>query len=434
MNSILIDTIHILNDDLIVKCMHCGLCLPTCPTYVLTGSEKSSPRGRIRLIKALAEGEISITNGFVDEMNFCLDCQACETACPAGVKYGSLVESARDQISKRNIGSPITRVFKRLLLQTLFDGPSRMAFVARLLRMSQVSGLDWLLKRTGLLRILSTRLDQIQYLAPKISAIPSSKLLARLNLLPEKKRFRVGFLTGCIMDVAFADVNLDTVELLVHHGCEVVVPPMQGCCGSLQAHNGDFETARRFARHNVKVFSDLNLDAIVMNSAGCGAFMKEYGSVLKDEPEYAAPAADISRKVKDISEFLIEIGLRINGTFSSPYEFKRVTYHDACHLVHSQKISEQPRRLIKSIPSIKYVELPESSWCCGSAGIYNITHYDTAMQLLDRKIENIKKVGPDIIVTGNPGCLVQLEYGLQREDMHVELLHLATFLRRACCG
>ena len=414
--------------------MHCGLCLPTCPTYVLTGREKSSPRGRIRLMKAVADGEIEITNGFVEEMDFCLDCQACETACPAGVKYGSLVESARDQISKQHYGSWITRVLKRLLLRTIFEDTGRLVFVARLLRMFQMSRLDSLLKRTGILRVFSKRLHQVQYLAPRVSAVPSSKLLAKSILSSEQKKFRVGFLTGCIMDVAFADINVDTVELLVHHGCEVVVPPKQGCCGSLQAHNGDFETARRFARHNVRVFSDLNLDAIIMNSAGCGAFMKEYGSVLKDDAEYAAPAADLAGKVKDISEFIIEIGLNINGKSSRPYEFKRVTYHDACHLVHSQKISEQPRRLIKSIPSIEYVELPESSWCCGSAGIYNITHYDTAIQLLDRKIENIKKVEPDIIVTGNPGCFVQLEYGLEREGKHIELLHLATFLRRAFCG
>lgn len=385
-------------------------------------------------MKAVAQGEMKITKAFVDEMNFCLDCQACESACPAGVKYGSLVESARVQISKGRCESWFTRILKKLLLKDLFESTDRMKLAARLLRFHQLSGMDWLLKKSGLLRIFSKQLHQIQFLAPKISAISSTRLVSRPLLSSEKTRIRVGVLTGCIMDLAFADVNVDTVKLLEHHGCEVVIPPAQGCCGSLQSHNGDFETARRFARHNVEVFFALNLDAIVMNSAGCGAFMKEYGTILKDDPEYAAPAADIAGKVKDISEFMVDIGLRVDETSSRSYRSKRVTYHDACHLVHSQKISDQPRKLLKSIPSVEYVELPEATWCCGSAGIYNITHYETAMQLLDRKIENIRKVNPDIIVTGNPGCLVQLEYGLRREGMHVELLHLATFLRRACCG
>ncbi len=413
--------------------MHCGLCLPTCPTYVLTGLEKSSPRGRIRLIKAVAERELEITTGFIEEMNFCLDCQACETVCPAGVKYGSLVESARAQISWGDHEGWSTRFIKRLFLNKLFSKAERLVWFARLLRLYQDSGFDWLMKKTGLLRVFSKRLDQIQFLAPKISLLSSKTRLEREYKALENPRYRVGFLTGCIMDLAFADVNVDTVELLVHHGCEVVFPPSQVCCGSLQAHNGEMDAARSLARQNVEAFTDLNLDALVMNSAGCGAFMKEYGSVLRNEAEYAAPAAEIAKKVKDISEFLCEIGLRANRLSSRMRGSKRVTYHDACHLVHSQKISEEPRKLIKSIPSVEFVELPESTWCCGSAGVYNITHYDTAMELLDRKIKNIRRVDPDIIVTSNPGCLVQLEHGLRKEGMNIELLHLATFLRRACC-
>jgi glycolate oxidase iron-sulfur subunit len=413
--------------------MHCGLCLPTCPTYVLTGLEKSSPRGRIRLIKAVAERELEITPEFIEEMNFCLDCQACETACPAGVKYGSLVESARAQISWGDHESWSTRNIKRLLLNKLFSKAERLAWFARLLRLYQKSGLDWLLKRTGLLRVLSKRLDQIQFLAPRISLHSSKTRLDREYKALENPSYRVGFLTGCVMDLAFADVNVDTVELLAHHGCEVVFPRTQVCCGSLQAHNGEMIAARILARQNVEAFADVGLDAIVMNSAGCGAFMKEYGAVLRNEPEYAAPAAAIAKKVKDISEFLCEIGLRVNGPSSRMTGSKRVTYHDACHLVHSQKISEEPRRLIKSIPSVEFVELPESTWCCGSAGVYNITHYDTSMDLLDRKISNIRMINPDVIVTSNPGCLVQLEYGLRKERIDIELLHLATFLRRACC-
>jgi glycolate oxidase iron-sulfur subunit len=343
------------------------------------------------------------------------------------------VESARAQISEGDHEGWSTRLVKWLFLNKLFAKAHWLAWFARVLRLYQESGLDWLLKKTGLLRVLSKRLDQIQFLAPKISFLSSKTRLEREYRSLENPKYRVGFLTGCIMDMAFADVNVDTVELLVHHGCEVVFPPSQVCCGSLQAHNGEMEAARILARRNVEAFTDLNLNAIVMNSAGCGAFMKEYGSVLRNEAEYAAPAAEFGKKVKDISEFLCEIGLRINGSSARMRGSKRVTYHDACHLVHSQKISEEPRKLIRLIPSVEFVELPESTWCCGSAGVYNITHYDTAMELLDRKIKNIRRVDPDIIVTSNPGCLVQLEYGLRKEGMNIELLHLATFLRRACC-
>ncbi len=427
------DTTDILNEDLIVKCMHCGLCLPTCPTYVLTGMEKSSPRGRIRLMKAVKDGDLEMTEGFRDEMSFCLDCQACETACPAGVKFGSLVESARAEISANRIEPWGSRLIKRLVFKDLFSNTKMLVRFAWLMRLYQHIGLDWLFKETGLLRVFSKRLHEIQFLAPTISGLSSRRRLSQQSLTPHMPKYRVGFLTGCIMDVAFSDINIDTVELLLHHDCEVIVPQSQCCCGSLQAHNGDMETARSLARRNVEAFAELNLDAIVMNSAGCGAFMKEYGAVLEDQAEYAAPALELGNKIKDISEFLIEIGLKTNGSLKRTYAGKRITYHDACHLVHSQKIFDQPRKLIRSLPGIDYVTLPESTWCCGSAGVYNITHFDTAMQLLDRKIENIKSIDPDVIVTGNPGCLIQLEYGLRKQGMNVELLHLATFLRRACC-
>lgn len=421
-------------DDLIAKCMHCALCLPTCPTYVLTGLERSSPRGRIRLMKAVSQGELEITDNFVDEMNFCLDCQACQTACPAGVEYGTLVESARAQIFSSGRESLLSKMLKKVFLRWFFDSGKRMRALALILRLYKSLGIQRILQNSSFLKLFSNRLHNIQPLTPTISKECSSNILSNRNLVPKRIEHRVGFLTGCIMDVAFADVNIDTVELLVHHGCEVIVPPNQGCCGSLQAHNGDFETARKFARRLVNVFSGLSVDAIVMNSAGCGAFMKEYGAILEDDPEYAAPAALVSKKVKDITEFLDDIGLRFNESSKKAFESKRVTYHDACHLVHSQKITEQPRRLIKSVPTVGYVELPEASWCCGSAGIYNIIHYDTAMQLLDRKIENVRKIKPDIIVTGNPGCLVQLQHGLNRQKLDVELLHISTFLKRVCCG
>lgn len=413
--------------------MRCGLCLPACPTYLLTGLEKSSPRGRIRLMKAVDQEEMKITNGFTYEMNFCLDCQACESVCPAGVKYGSLVESARAQIADSGFESWTTKMLRWLLLRKLFEVPHALALSVRMLRFIEMSGMATLLRKTRFLSLFSENLHQALGLLPAVSKRPSSKTLLKKAVFTTAKQIRIGFLTGCVMDVLFADVNADTVELLEHHGCEVIIPCEQGCCGSLQAHNGDPVTARTLAAQNVRAFSGQGLDTIVMNSAGCGAFMKQYAALFEDDPELAAPAAELAAKTKDISEFLFDVGLRVRSTSQVSVPRKRVTYHDACHLVHSQKVSEQPRQLLRSIPSTEYVELPEATWCCGSAGIYNITHAETASELLDRKMENIKRIAPDIIVTGNPGCLLQLQQGLDERGLHVELLHLATFLRRTCC-
>lgn len=439
--------VDIPNYDVLTNCMHCGLCLPTCPTYALTGLEKSSPRGRIRLIKAVADGELPITDGFVREMNFCLDCQACETACPAGVKYGSLVEAAREQIARGGYESILTRLTKKVVMEWAFMRQSRLKVVARLVRLYESTGLKWFLLKTGLLRFFSKKLDAIQPLSPTISRKFSSDELPEVILPVGKPRFRVGFLTGCIMDVAFAEVNIDTVKLLLHHGCAVVVPKGQACCGSLQAHNGGLEAAREMARHNIELFDRDDLDYIVLNSAGCGAFMKEYEHVFSEDEEWGPRAKRVARKTKDITEFLVETGfwpsrptgesekkehLPTLALVAKGLKGKRVSYHDACHLVHTQKISAQPRELLKAVPGIEYIELPEASWCCGSAGIYNIVRYEDSMKMLDRKVENIQAIHPDVIVTGNPGCMLQIQHGLREKGMNVELMHTATFLWRAC--
>ena len=418
--------------EIITNCMHCGLCLPHCPTYALSGLERSSPRGRIRLIKAVADGDLPITDGFVEEMNFCLDCQACETACPAGVHYGALVEAARTQIADTLPKQHWRRLGRWLLLDWLFLGNTRLKLFASIVRLGERLGVTPFLRENAIVGRYVPRLQGLMSLAPPVSQRYSSKELPHTLRPKGAPRFRVGFLTGCIMDVSFSDVNFDTVQLLLHHDCEVVVPQGQGCCGSLQAHNGEMGTARLLARRIVESFAREPLDYIIMNSAGCGAFMKEYGKVLEGT-DVAEEALKLSGKVKDLTEFLSQTGLRIQAaTDMPPFAGKRVTYHDACHLVHSQKVSRQPRDLIRQVPGIDFVELPESSWCCGSAGIYNIVRYDDSMKLLDRKVECIGKIQPDILVTGNPGCLVQIRHGLQEKGMNVELLHTATFLRRAC--
>lgn len=421
------------SDDVITNCMHCGLCLPTCPTYQITGLERSSPRGRIRLIKSVAEGEMSMTEGFVEEMNFCLDCQACETACPAGVQYGSLVEAARAQIFIQRAESWTSRTLKRFFLGWVFADQSRLKVLAILLRWYQRSGLAWFVAKSGILKLFSARLAATQGLAPIIRSTFSSETLPEILPPYGERRFSVGMLTGCIMDVAYGDVNASTVEVLRKHGCEVVTPRGQACCGSLTAHNGDMDAARSMARNLLQLFSAAPLDYIILNSAGCGAFMKEYGHLFAGEPELAERAAALSSKCLDLTQFLARHGYRPTTTrIPARSRPLRVTYHDACHLAHTQKVTQEPRSLLASIPGIEYVELPEASWCCGSAGIYNLVRYDDAKEFLERKLKNISAIRPDVIVTGNPGCMLQIEHGLRQSGLDVRIVHTATFLHEAC--
>ena len=420
-------TIDIPSDDIITTCMHCGLCLPVCPTFAITGQEKSSPRGRIRLIKSVAEGTLDMTDGFIEEMNFCLDCQACETACPAGVHYGSLVESARNQIRIQKKQGLVESLLKFIFLRNVLSKRNLLKVTAKFLWLYQHSGVEWMIRKMALVRLFPKKISRLQQLSPRFDRHYFDEQFPEIVSPSGDKKYTVGFLSGCIMNVAFSKVNADTVEVLLHHDCEVMIPKDQVCCGSLQAHNGDFETAKNLARKNIDVFLEYDLDAIVMNSAGCGAFMKEYGIYFKDDKTYREKAARVSSKIKDISEFLYDIGLK-----KPEKEFHHsVTYHDACHLVHAQKISRQPRELLQSIPGIEFRELPEASWCCGSAGIYNVVRYDESMKFLDRKIHNIQSILPEYIVANNPGCITQLEYGCKQNDMSSRVVHLASLLREA---
>lgn len=419
------------SENILANCIHCGLCLPTCPTYAITWLERSSPRGRIRLIKSVSDKKIPISKEFVDEMNFCLDCKACETACPAGIKFGSLIEAARTQIYEGGAENSLFSYIKHFLLQLLFENHKRLKFAATLLKIVQKKVLNKLVNGNKPIEKLYKQLKIIQSLTPKVSdAFTSNTLNERLYPF-EQERYKIIFITGCIMDVCFSHVNEDTVKLLQYHNCEVITPKNQKCCGSLQAHNSDLRGARKLAMHNINTFLQYDFDYIVLNSAGCGAFMKHYGDLFNNDPTYAKKGEYIASRVKDITEFLYETGYKPSLKIH-PFYNKKITYHDACHLVHSQRISNQPRKLIESIPGITFIELRESSWCCGSAGIYNLTHYVDSMKILARKIENIKLIDPDIVVTGNPGCMIQIQHGLNQSGHSVELIHTATFLWRAC--
>lgn len=419
--------IDVPSDDIITNCMHCGLCLPACPTYAISGREKSSPRGRIRLIKAVAEGSLPVTDGFIEEMNFCLDCQACETACPAGVHYGSLVESVRNQLRIQKSEAWPVRVMKWIFIKHVISRRPLLNGVALVLRWYQRSGVQDFIQRMALVKRFAPKLIAMQQLSPSIDKQYFTDRYPEIVRPDGAPKYRVGFLSGCIMNVAFAGVNEDTVKVLLHHGCEVIIPKDQVCCGSLQAHNGDFDVARSLAKQNIDLFLNYDLDAVVMNSAGCGALMKEYGHYLRDDPNYAERAALLSSKVKDLSEFLHDIGL-VKPANAFPH---RVSYHDACHLVHSQKVSLQPRMLIKSLPGVEYVELLEASWCCGSAGIYNVVRHEDSMEILDRKMLNIQKTSTEFLVANNPGCILQIEYGAKKYNQKIKVIHLATLLRMA---
>lgn len=415
-------------DEVMNHCIHCGLCLPVCPTYALTQQEQSSPRGRIRLIRSVHDGSLPMSDGFVDEMSFCLDCQACETACPAGVRYGMLLEDARGMISERGREPFFARLLKKAFFAGVLSSPSRTRSFGRLLRTYERTGL-----RKAVSGLLTGRLREKHELLPFASGMFFDEEAIPRPAPPV--RGRVAFLTGCIMNVAFAEVHRDAVRVLAANGYEVVIPDSQVCCGSLQGHNGAMEAARSLARQNVDAFERVECDSVVVDSAGCGAFMKEYGHLLAGDPEYAARAERLAAKTLDISEFLVRSGFRRPepraGHTSLPVV---VTYHEACHLVHTQRISGEPREIIRSIPGVTLTELPEATWCCGSAGIYNVLRFGDSMKLLDRKMENIRRTGAEILATANPGCHQQLRHGIRKCGLTMDVVHPVSLLARAYEG
>jgi glycolate oxidase iron-sulfur subunit len=396
---------------------------------VLTKREISSPRGRIRMMKNVAAAAMPMTETFMHEMFFCLDCRACETACPAGVQYGALVEAARAQVEHwREIRQPGQARLKKFILGQIFTSPSRLRFFARLLRWYQRSGLEKLALRLRLLRLLGQKMMSLAQIAPRIEMrFTFEKLHERVLPTEGKIRHRVGLLIGCMQDVAFSSVNADTAAVLAENSCEVIVPHEQVCCASLHGHTGDLATAQKLARKNIEIFEAADVENIIVNAAGCGSFMKTYDHLFKDDPNWHKRAIKFSAKVKDMSEFLVQIG------FKPPEHtlHDRATYHDACHLAHGQKIVQPPREIVRAVAATNYVELNEASWCCGSAGIYNLTHFETSMQLLERKMANILATGARVVVTANPGCAIQLQYGSRRFGVPIEVLHPATLLRRA---
>lgn len=424
------------HDDILQQCIHCGMCLATCPTYELTKLERSSPRGRIRLIRSVARGEMELSETFAEEMNFCLDCQACETACPAGVKYGRMVETARVVVDEAGFGSSKFSLFiKRFALRKIVASRNGLKFVSRLLWLYQKIGLQKFVRSTGILKVFSKNLAEIETLSPAIADKFSDTQINEIELPNGEVKYKTAFHFGCLMNTMFADINIDTIDVLKECGCKVITPKDQVCCGSLMGHNGDMDFALKLARKNIDAFEKHDYDFLISNSAGCGAFMKDYAHLLENDPEYAEKAKKFSAKVKDIMEFFAEQRpeLKFNPNPTLPtgkLESELITYHDACHLVHAQKVAAQPREVIKSLPGVKYKELEEASWCCGSAGIYNVVRYDDAVKQLERKMNNIKNTDAKIVLTGNPGCMGQIKHGTKKFNVDVEVLHPVTLIKR----
>ncbi|HEX8371401.1 MAG TPA: (Fe-S)-binding protein [Chthoniobacterales bacterium] len=415
------------------QCMHCGMCLPTCPTYDATGQERNSPRGRISLMRAIADGKLDATKAFGEEMYFCLGCLACETACPAGVQYGHLFEVARAEVEKSGaLDNPKRNAIRSLLLRGLFTRPRLLRLVGRGLWFYQNSGAQWLVRTLRLTALLPKKLRNLEGQTPTALSQFSNDLI-HVREQPGKPRYQVGMLTGCVQDIVLSDVNRDTVDVLLANQCAVHTPRVQVCCGSLHVHNGELHAASHLARQLIDAFDVENLDAIITNAAGCGSHLKTYGRLLKDDPAYAERAALWSRKLKDINEFLGEIGIQPPST-KAPATARNVTYHEACHLCHGQKITRQPREVLRSIPGLNLVELPESTWCCGSAGIYNITQPEMAGELQERKLKNIISTGVHTVATANPGCHLQLVDGARKAGYPLEVVHPVTLLARAYRG
>jgi glycolate oxidase iron-sulfur subunit len=400
-----------------LDCIHCGFCLPACPTYRILGNELDSPRGRIYLIRAVSEGKIGISDNFVKHMSLCLVCRACETACPSGVQFSHLMETARGQIDRNYTYSPAERRLRDFILSNFTDA-DRLTWLLRALRLYQKSGLQALIRASGLLTLFG-RLGQMEGLMPSIPDLSLRHALPEVTPAIKPTRGRVGLLAGCVQSVLFPGVNLATARVLSENGYDVVAPKGQGCCGSLLIHEGERERGKAFARKTIEVFERAEVQTVVANAAGCGSAMKEYGGLLHDDPQYATRAATFGKKVKDISEVLA--AAPINGKLGSlPL---RVTYQEPCHLVHGQRVRSEPRTLIRSVPDVQFIELRESDVCCGSAGIYNLIHPAEARQVLERKLDRIAESGVEVVVSGNPGCLIQLDVGMKRRGMKVRVAH-----------
>ncbi len=398
---------------LLADCVHCGFCLPACPTYVLWGEEMDSPRGRIYMMQKASEGKAPLDQMFQQHMDNCLGCMACMTACPSGVQYSKLIEDTRGQVERNIPRSTEDSLFRKMLF-AIFPHPARLRAMGAPMFVYQRFGLQSLLRSVGVLNLLPKRLAAMEALLPVVPAQFTWKMPARVGPATAPRR-RVGMLSGCVQQVFFSHVNAATARVLAAEGCEVVTPASQPCCGALMVHSGLEEQAASMARAIIELFERQNVDTIVINAAGCGSTMKEYAHLLRDDPAWVERAREFSAKCKDITEILCEL-----EPLAPRHPLRmRIAYHDACHLRHAQGIFRQPRQLLAGIPGLDVAEIGESSLCCGSAGVYNLLQPEAAQELGDRKVTHLLATQAAAVVSANPGCLLQLMSGLRRRGERV---------------
>ena len=405
------------------KCVHCGFCLQACPTYVETGLETESPRGRIALMKAVNEERIEITPTVFRHWDLCIQCRACEVACPSGVPYGRLIEATKAEVERYRKPRLLPRLAAAVLLKRVLPSQRSLTALIAGLRLYQRSGLRRLVRWSRILRLISARLVSLEASAPEV---PRSRFKAAGQVVSAagERRARVSLLSGCVMPLIHGPEMHAVTRVLARNGCEVVVPKAQVCCGAINSHSGDLDTARELARRNVEVFLEAGVDAVVVASAGCGIRMKEYGELLEGDPEYAEKAERLSTQVKDIHEFLVGL------PFVPPAGRldHRVTLQDSCHLAHAQRITEAPRALLHSIPGVEVVEMANSSRCCGAGGTYTITQRDFSLRLLDNKMNAVEDTGADVLATANPGCHMQLRQGIHRAGLSMDVRYVTDLL------
>lgn len=408
------------------KCVHCGLCLNACPTYRELGLEMDSPRGRIYQMVQVATGLAEITPSYVEHLDLCLACRGCESACPSGVPYGRLIEAARAEI-EASAGRPWhVEMLRRFVFGRLLASRGWLKAAGALLYLYQASGLQRLARGSGLLK-LAGKLGRIEQLAPDAEVPFFFSQIGKVFPAKGEKRKRVAFLAGCLANVTSARLNEATIRVLQENGCEVAVPEEQTCCGALHVHSGLKDMARELARRNIRAFLSEECDAVVTNAAGCGSTLKEYHELLENDPEFREKAHLFVSKVRDITEFLDEIGIRPP---ENPMPVA-VTYQDSCHLAHGQKIRQAPRNVIASIPGAEFRELPQSDLCCGSAGVYNIVHDELAARILEKKMALVNATGASIVTTANVGCAIQLKAGVALHGKGQRVLHVVELLDEA---
>ncbi|KAA0746278.1 (Fe-S)-binding protein [Bacillus sp. AY3-1] len=421
-----------LSEDELLNCMRCGFCLPTCPTYIQSGYKEShSPRGRIALMKAVVDGLIEPDEDVENTLNVCLGCRACEPVCPSGVNYGHLLEEARDIINQNKKFSVPVRAVRKVVFEGLFPHQNRMRTLTGLIGFYQRSGLQTLTHKMGIMKLFPETLATMDLVLPKVPKMKAMK--DRPAFLPAEstKKKQVAFFTGCLMDTMFLETNNATMKLLQLAGCDIVIPKTQSCCGALHGHAGEKSGAKELATRNIKAFEDLNIDYIITNAGGCGAYLVDYDHLLKDDPQWAERAKQFVSKIKDITAILVELDFHKRNDLRLPSQI--ITYQDSCHLRNVMRTSSEPRMLLEAIQGATYREMKDADRCCGSAGIYNIVHSELSMEFLDYKMDRVHETEAATIVTANPGCLLQMKLGIEREGISHKMrgIHIVDLLLEA---